>query len=88
MGCAHRADPLLAHMATVRYPAYAMLSPPPRCAAFLTLTLLLTACGDDVAPEIEVPSWAHVAPEQIAEAKKHLAFPRHSTCSPTSLPVQ
>ena len=35
--------------------------------------LLLTACGDDPAPapEVEVPSWAHVAPEQIAEAKKH-----------------
>ena len=36
----------------------------------LLLLLLLTACGDDPAPEVEVPSWAKVAPEQIAEAKK------------------
>ena len=37
----------------------------------LLLALLLAACGPDEAPEVEVPSWAHVAPEQIAEAKKH-----------------
>jgi len=37
----------------------------------LGLFLLLPACGPDEAPEVEVPSWAHVAPEQIAEAKKH-----------------
>jgi formylglycine-generating enzyme required for sulfatase activity len=41
------------------------------------LILLLTACGDDpgsevqVAPREQVPSWAHVAPAQIAEAAKH-----------------
>ena len=35
------------------------------------LALLLPACGHDEPPEVEVPSWAHVAPEQIAEAKKH-----------------
>jgi sulfatase modifying factor 1 len=45
----------------------------------LTLPLLLVvlafaACGDDpapTAPAVEVPSWAKVAPEQIAEARKH-----------------
>ena len=37
----------------------------------LLLALLLTACGDDPTPAPEVPSWAKVAPEQIAEAKKH-----------------
>jgi formylglycine-generating enzyme required for sulfatase activity len=40
-------------------------------AVLLLLTLLLLACGPDEAPPIEVPSWAHVAPEQIAEAKKY-----------------
>jgi formylglycine-generating enzyme required for sulfatase activity len=36
------------------------------------LLLLLSACGDDTTPKAaEVPSWAKVAPEQIAEAKKH-----------------
>ena len=35
------------------------------------LALLLASCGDEAAPEVEVPSWAKVAPEQIAEAKKH-----------------
>jgi formylglycine-generating enzyme required for sulfatase activity len=33
--------------------------------------LLLPACGPDESPEVEVPAWAHVAPEQIAEAKRH-----------------
>ena len=47
------------------YPKYAM-----RWSTSLIL-LLLPACGQDTAPEVEVPSWAHVAPEQIAEAKKH-----------------
>ena len=37
----------------------------------LTTVLLLTACGDDPAIAPDVPSWANVAPEQIAEAKKH-----------------
>ncbi len=37
----------------------------------LALLLLLAACGNDPALEVEVPPWAHVAPEQIAEAKKH-----------------
>ena len=40
-------------------------------AVLLLLTLLLLACGPDDAPPIEVPPWAKVAPEQIAEAKKH-----------------
>jgi formylglycine-generating enzyme required for sulfatase activity len=46
----------------------------------LLLAVVLTACGDDPAPEIEVPSWAKVAPEQIAEAKKNgvpVAFENH-----------
>ena len=33
--------------------------------------LVLAACGQDTAPALEVPGWAHVAPEQIAEAQKH-----------------
>ena len=37
----------------------------------LLVAVLLTACGDDPIPEIEVPSCAKVAPEQIAEAAKH-----------------
>jgi len=37
----------------------------------VTVALLLAACGPDDTPEVEVPSWAHVAPKQIAEAKKH-----------------
>jgi sulfatase modifying factor 1 len=37
-----------------------------------TLTLLLTACGSDTTPTpVEMPEWARVAPEQIAEAKKY-----------------
>ena len=47
-----------------------MTYPPLRWRALL-LALLLTACGDDPAPEIDTPSWAKVAPEQIAGAKKH-----------------
>jgi len=35
------------------------------------VTLLLPACGPSSAPEVEVPSWAHVAPVQIAAAGKH-----------------
>ena len=38
--------------------------------AVALLTLLLTACGDDPAPSASkhpAPSWARVAPEQIAE---------------------
>ena len=43
------------------------------CALVALFALLLTACGEAPAPapEVEVPSWAKVAPEQIAEAKKH-----------------
>jgi len=41
------------------------------CACILAVFLLLPACGPEEAPEVEDPSWAHVAPEQIAEAKKH-----------------
>jgi len=37
----------------------------------LLLALLLTACGPDSTPVVEIPSWAHVAPEQIAEAEKY-----------------
>jgi len=37
----------------------------------LVLALLFASCGSDSAPQIEVPSWAKVAPEQIAEAWKH-----------------
>ena len=43
-------------------------------AAVVLLALLAVAgCGDDkpAPPAIEVPPWAKVAPEQIAEAKKH-----------------
>ena len=38
---------------------------------------LLGACGPSPAPEVLIPSWAKVAPEQISEAKRHgvpLAF--------------
>ena len=42
-----------------------------RTSAVLLLALLLPACGPDEAPEVEVPSWAKVAPEQIADAAKH-----------------
>jgi len=53
-----------------------------RLVALLALALLVASCGDKApAPPVEaateadaqaeVPSWAKVAPEQIAEAKKH-----------------
>ena len=48
-----------------------MTTPLFRWVAYLSVVLLLTACGDDTAPEVEVPAWAKVAPEQIAEAAKH-----------------
>jgi formylglycine-generating enzyme required for sulfatase activity len=56
-----------------------MRTVPSICAGLVLvpLILLLTACGDDpasevqVAPREQVPSWAHVAPAQIAEAAKH-----------------
>jgi formylglycine-generating enzyme required for sulfatase activity len=35
------------------------------------VSVLLAACGDEPAPAIDIPSWAKVAPEQIAEAEKH-----------------
>ena len=34
----------------------------------LAAMLGTTACGDDPATSVTVPSWAQVAPEQIAEA--------------------
>ena len=38
----------------------------------VSAALLLLGCApDDPTPSTEVPSWAKVAPEQIAEAKKH-----------------
>ena len=52
------------------YPDHAMTSPPLRWPALL-LALLFASCADNAAPEVEVPSWAKVADEQIAEAKKH-----------------
>jgi formylglycine-generating enzyme required for sulfatase activity len=42
-----------------------------RAAVALLVLVAVAACGPDEAPQVEVPSWAHVAPEQIAEAKKH-----------------
>ena len=56
-----------------------------RTGLWVIVGLLLTACGEESdpvvprgsttatapAPEVEVPPWAHVAPEQIAEAAKH-----------------
>ena len=46
-----------------------------RVAVAVVLLALLAAagCGDDepAPPMVEVPEWAKVAPEQIAEAKKH-----------------
>lgn len=44
---------------------------PSRLLGLCALPLLLIACGDDAAPTSEVPSWAKVAKEQIAEAEKH-----------------
>ena len=42
-------------------------------AVLLLVVFGMAACGDDkpAPPAIEVPEWAKVAPEQIAEAKKH-----------------
>ena len=40
-----------------------------QCAAVLVFALTVCACGEVPAPEIEIPSWAKVAPEQIAEAE-------------------
>ncbi len=37
----------------------------------LLLATLFAACSPDAPPPIDIPSWAKVAPEQIAEAKKH-----------------
>ena len=41
-----------------------------RIGLLVTLVLLLPACGPDEAPEVEIPSWAKVAPEQIAENRE------------------
>jgi formylglycine-generating enzyme required for sulfatase activity len=42
-----------------------------RCAVVLVFALTVCACGDDSARKIQSPPWAHVAPEQIAEARKY-----------------
>ena len=44
---------------------------PSRLLVLLAVPFVLAACGDDPEPVVEVPSWAKVAPEQVAEAKKH-----------------
>jgi len=42
-----------------------------RLACLLAIAALLLACGPEEAQRMDVPSWAHVAPEQIAEAARH-----------------
>jgi len=48
-----------------------MITTAPRCTSLLLLAVVLSACSPDPTPEIEIPSWAKVAPQQVAEAKKH-----------------
>ena len=55
------------------------MTPPPsmRVAVLLALVLLAAGCGSDEGPDaptlddVQVPSWAKVAPEQIEAAKRH-----------------
>ena len=42
-----------------------------RLVAAVVVTFLLPACAPDAPPPLDIPTWAKVAPEQIAEAKKH-----------------